>query len=58
MTNLMFQIVLGGILISATTALQVCFIGFMMVASPNVKSWLNRISMFKITTIIAGAESG
>lgn len=55
MPDLMFQIVLGGILITATTALQVCFIGFMMVVSPRVKNWLNRISMFKITTVIAGA---
>ena len=53
MTELMFQIVIGGMLIIATTALQVCFIGFMMVATPRVKEWVSQINMFKITMVIA-----
>ena len=53
MTELMFQILIGAVLITATTALQVCFIGFMMMMTPKAKDWITRFSMFKIATVIA-----
>lgn len=53
MTGLMVQIVLGGALITATTALQVCFIGLMMMATPRAKRWVARVSLTKVVTVIA-----
>ena len=53
MTGLMVQIVLGGALITATTALQVCFIGLMMMATPRAKHWVSRVSLTKVVTVIA-----
>lgn len=53
MTGLMIQIVLGGALITATTALQVCFIGLMMMATPRAKRWVARVSLTKVVTVIA-----
>lgn len=53
MTGLMVQIMLGGALITAATALQVCFIGLMMMATPRAKRWVARVNLTKVVTVIA-----
>ena len=53
MTNLLMQLVIGGVLITVATALQVCFIGLMMMSHPGVINWLRRATMLKIASLIA-----
>ena len=55
MTNLLMQLVIGGVLITVATALQVCFIGLMMMSHPGVTNWLRRATMLKVASLIAGS---
>ena len=55
MTNLIVQLVLGGALITAATALQVCFIGAMMMTHPAAASLLRRMSILKAAMTIAAS---
>ena len=50
---MLIQIALGGVLIIVATAIQVCFIGSMMLATARVAAWVRQITILKIAPVIA-----
>ena len=55
MTELLMQLFIGGVLITFATAIQVCFIGLMMMSHPGVTKWLQRFTIFKMASMIAAS---
>lgn len=53
MGHLLIQLGLGAVLITATTALQVLFIGPMMIAAPRVRPILHHVSILRLSMCIA-----